>query len=1161
MIDHVANREVIIQELRKELVGPSPYGEELDCTGDIVFEDKRLAYRPYRQLGTGEEIISQGETPCKRYGVGVLYPIGISSSDEFTTTEEDGSEALEGLLQESGELALQEEVETQASEETAPQWPDDRPVEGAEPDDFDVSSANSFMPSSMAVSFLVRVPEGASIEVSASGGRYRLREVKAGGTEQEWWLREGVAIEAEFQSSEICSDVQKVVGPSSVNSTNTDGMDLRVEMLSRPYEGNTVRLITICLVNRSQYTGFLKDDKCLFQAGFNIKMSSPDGSAQVLPYPSLGAAATDLEELALELLYRNHDTYAVGHGCAAVWGKVPESSGVDTITAECMPTFQLPSTTPDIHREDGTRIEVSMSDLAGLGERTDGLGAIVEIIGLYEDWASRKEEEARELDERFRDIAEENIRKCRGCAARMRSGLEYLQSDMIAMQAFRLANYAVLLQQIQYRREARGAEFSNDGLISYTEAYKEPDVLEPPEGKGMWRPFQIAFLLMAIRSIAEDNSPERDIVELIWFPTGGGKTEAYLALSAFSIFLRRLRDKDDTGTAVLMRYTLRLLTSQQFLRASGLICAMEYLRRRHTEDFGEEEFNIGIWLGGGTTPNTRDQAIGCLRSLVKGDQRQHNLFLLNRCPWCGAQMGPVRKKPGRKHAPKVIGYERRGSTVVMKCPDRTCDFHNGLPCYLIDEDIYELRPSMVIGTVDKFAILAWKPLARAIFGLEPDGSRLLSPPSLIVQDELHLISGPLGSMVGIYEALIDELCTDYRPDEPLRPKVVCSTATIRRYEEQVKSLFGRGAVELFPPPGLEISDSFFARHAKNDDGSYGPGLGYVGVFAPGLGSMQTTQVRAFSALLQAPMSFTEEERDPWWTLMVFFNTLRELGTTLSLFQADIRYYFKAVKNRYMLDYSDLRRFPPAIMELTGRIRSDKVPKSISALEVVYGSEGNYPRDVCLSSSIIEVGIDIDRLSLMAVVGQPKTTSQYIQVTGRVGRKWWERPGLVVTLYNVNRSRDKSIFEKFQSYHERLYAQVEPTSVTPFSAPVLDRALHALMAAYVRQAGTEEQARSPYPFPGVFLEQLSEVMKTRVIGIDQASLPELENAFQRRVEEWRAWERTEWTRKHGSTEAPLLVEAGAFIPPEWRHICWPTPMSMRNVDAECQAEITTLYLEP
>ena len=692
----------------------------------------------------------------------------------------------------------------------------------------------------------------------------------------------------------------------------------------------------------------------------------------------------------------------------------------------------------------------------------------------------------------------------------------------------------------------------------YSQPFQELDPLSPPSGRGTWRPFQIAFFIMSLESTAERGSPDREVVELIWFPTGGGKTEAYLGLSAFSIFLRRLRDPQDTGVDVLMRYILRLLTAQQFQRAAGLICAMDYLRRKDIKTFGEDQFSIGIWVGGDTTPNSRSDAITALNALRKNPGRADNPFVLTKCPWCGAQIGPLNLPQNVPASiPRVLGYDRRGPTVVFRCSDAACVFTDQLPIVVIDEDVYGTRPSLIIGTVDKFAMLAWRPEARSLFGIRTDGERVASPPTLIIQDELHLISGPLGTMVGLFEVVVEELCTDRR-EARVKPKIISSTATIRRYVEQVRALYAREAVALFPPPGLEASNSYFARYATRADGSLEPGRKYVGIHAPGLGSLQTAQVRTFAALLQAPVPLSPQERDPWWTLLAFFNSLRELGTTVSLFQSDIPDYLKTLKNRTGIDFNKIRRLRN-IKELTGRLTSDQIPEAISALEAVSGGH-EVPVDVCLASNIIEVGIDIDRLSLMAVVGQPKTTSQYIQATGRIGRKWWDRPGLVVTIYGASKPRDRSHFEKFRSYHERLYAQVEPTSVTPFSPPALDRGLHAVMAAYVRQIGTAQQADSPYPAPLARLSELETILRDRIMIVDPEEEQEFTEQFGVRVSEWRRWERVVWNSFAQSRDLPLLRVAGAYCSPELARLSWPTPQSMRNVDAECQVEITTLYID-
>jgi hypothetical protein len=1187
MFNYVDGRNTILQALKEELVGPSPQGKEIDCTQPISFDDAKQSYGPWCQQGAGEEILLR-DPPCKRYGVGVLYPMGTPAGD---ASQDPVIEALTNAAGTQDEIIALEDIVTGAAQQSIDLIEKRSGAVKGEPDayDFDLSSANTFRPSSMGISFLAEFPKDATLVVEASGGRYRKHLIRVQGQERFWWLRSPVSIRAEFDAGAICSSGEAKIAARSILAENVDELRLQVEVFSRPYQNNQKRLITACLVNRRETTS-QPDQYCLFQSFFKISVTSPEGNRYICPYPGPmdevveDAARTTLpvdeEEQSLALLYRKAKTFAVGHGCAANWEsvegtwqgslidedreisatRVEEIEKVGWVSAESLPAIEIPSITPDVKRRDSTVVEVEMASLAGLVPGKDGFTALSEVVSLYEEWIDRRTQEIPSLNPRYRTAAQKHMQECRRCVVRMQEGLRYLQVNLKALRAFQLANHAILLQQVRSGREPRKIQYDAKTVsFTFSTDYPDPDPSKPPEGRGKWRAFQIAFLLMSIKSTAEYTDLGRDTVELIWFPTGGGKTEAYFGLAAFAMFMRRLENKDDVGVQVLMRYTLRLLTAQQFQRASGMMCAMEYLRRKDINELGKQGFSIGIWLGGSTTPNTRQDAIYVLNGLRRNDRTIENKFILSRCPWCRAQIGPLAySKRSSKFDPRVVGYEQQGNTVVFKCPDKNCDFKDGLPVYVIDEDIYDKRPSMLIGTVDKFALLAWKPEVRRIFGINQDGVRESSPPGLIIQDELHLISGPLGSMVGLYETIVEELCTDRRGGRAVPPKIVSSTATIRRYADQIRELYARDDVALFPPPGLSADDSFFARYATDHEDRLERGRIYVGVHAPGLGSLQTTQVRSFTALLQAPLSLVVGERDPWWTLLLFFNSLRELGTTLSLFQSDIPDYFRVIMNRMGLEFSQVRKFWN-VLELTSRLRNDEVPEAISKLEVTYEQERQkeYPVDVCLASSIIEVGVDIDRLSLMAVVGQPKTTSQYIQVTGRVGRKWWERPGLVVTLYGASKPRDRSHFEKFRSYHERLYAQVEPTSVTPFSPPVLDRALHAIMVSYVLQLGDRSTARSPYPYPGKLIEQVRQIILPRVQAVDTDELLNFERVFNRRAEEWRVWQRNVWEDRSGEN-LPLLRYAGSYVSREQARLSWPTPTSMRDVDAQCEAVITSLY---
>jgi hypothetical protein len=1159
--DFIAGRSHLIEALREEVVGPVLKGTPVDCVAEVNFARAEDAYGPFVQASTGDEVVHR-DTPLRRYGVGVLYPSGLVFDAEAPSeTEESALPDAEAVTDELGDAdqVIAPQLVTQLADAT-------ETLGGArdeEPEELDLSGANLLRPSTVAVSLLCALPDGARVVVRAGGGRYTEKVITVTGSRRQWWLRRQVALEAVFDARSLLETDGAMIHPDHIEGEGLEDLDLRVEIRSRP-DANRRSLLTVCLINRTAtMSDTLLDSRCLFQSAFTVRVEAPSGDPCIVAYPDLGILGIDDPEAeSIALLYRDQLTFGVGHGCAAEWSTPTPEGRVVEVRAEPFPIVETPSVTPDIMDADGQPITVSMGDLAGVGDSDRGMADLERLVASYERWIDRKRGSIDSLTEAQRGVASRHLEECSEAVRRMREGLALLQGagqggQVDVRLAFELTNLAMLQQQLHQRRGVRRISTSRSGAIRFDEDFEEPDLSSPPSGRGSWRAFQIAFVLMSIPSIVDGNHPDRERVELIWFPTGGGKTEAYLGLTAMSIFLRRLRSPDATGVEVLMRYTLRLLTAQQFQRASGLLCAMELIRREHPIQLGGSLLSIGIWLGRGVTPNRRADAVAILRTLQKGRSPDGGL-LLTRCPWCSVEIGtPVSVSRGSWIVP---GLEEDHGRVRFRCPDPRCAFSgpDGLPILVVDEDLYESPPSLLIGTVDKFAMLAWEPRARTLFGIGDDGNYMVPPPGLVIQDELHLISGPLGSMVGLYEAVIEDLCTNRQSDGTnVRAKIISSTATIRRYEEQIKGLYARSSVSLFPPPGLESNDSFFARWATDSEGNRAPGRVYVGLHAPNLPSMMTTQVRTYAALLQGAADLEPEARDPWWTMMSFFSSLRELGNALTLFQSDVPDYLITVRNRLSIARDALRRLWN-VEELTSRLSNDEIPKMLEKLEVVAGSERPYPVDACLASTIVEVGVDIDRLSLMTILGQPKTTSTYIQVTGRIGRQWWNRPGLVVTMFNPNRPRDRSHFERFRTYHERLYAQVEPTTVTPFSPPALDRALHALMVIYARHRGVRTEVDSPWPPPDALLDTVHDLLVRRVKDVDPSEQEELERVFARRRQEWLGWERTEWGRPFIGSADGLLRSPMSYASGELGALSWATPTSLRNVDAECIAEISVRY---
>jgi hypothetical protein len=392
----------------------------------------------------------------------------------------------------------------------------------------------------------------------------------------------------------------------------------------------------------------------------------------------------------------------------------------------------------------------------------------------------------------------------------------------------------------------------------------------------------------------------------------------------------------------------------------------------------------------------------------------------------------------------------------------------------VDEPIYRRLPCFLIATVDKFAALPWTGQVGTFFGrvdrhdpegfygpCEPGkGSKLpngrLLPPELIIQDELHLISGPLGTLAGLYETALDELCVIEKDGNKIRPKIIASTATVRRADTQIRALFNRVAVDIFPPPGPDRRNSFFAKTLTPAEAN---ARLYVGVAAQGR-SPKVAMLRVYLALLGAGQRWhnllkkkgeKSNAVDPYMTIVGYFNSLRELGGARRVIEDEVRNRVAKYSNRKRVGETeglfDDRNISYEPVELTSRVSTAEVANAKRRLALLFSDEKRV--DVAIATNMISVGLDITRLGLMVVFGQPKASAEYIQATSRVGRDA-ERPGLVATIFNVHKPRDRSHFERFSYYHETFYRSVEATSVTPFSPRALDKGLAATLVGLSRQ---------------------------------------------------------------------------------------------------------------
>jgi hypothetical protein len=1127
-------RSMIVEFLRRELIGPDPRPE-------------------HELLNGGDEILRPQDPPRLRYSAGVLFPGGARVEESETATREEAEAGESGPPE--GEV------------------PEDVTPGGAGGDadtttELEVNRANDYLPSAMGLTALVRLPR--RLRIVARGGRYERKSEaglgkpdKDGKWQPHHWRS---AVEPPPLELECAWLLEKPHVTKEMRlECGTSGIRLALHAYSRPYvnacHSKRDRIITFTLINRTPLSGEApKDSECLFQCEFSVE--DVDGSACFLEYPERKGLLGDAEEQSSTLLYRHRRTFAVGHGCAARW---PDGAtgAAHRISTDTLPTYEMQPVLP----REIPGLELKMRTLAD-PTNPAGLDLCNQLAASYLSWIEEQQRavQAESFPASHRDAAVRHIEECRKCHRRIVDGIELLRADSGIHQAFAWMNEAMLLQQLHYDLCAnhRRTWLRRDGALALQHEYREPDLQSPPEGKGQWRPFQLAFILMNVHSVSNREHLERNVVDLIWFPTGGGKTEAYLGLTAFTLFRRRLLNPDDAGTTVLMRYTLRLLTTQQFQRAASLMCACEVLRRRHESRLGRTRVSIGLWVGRDVTPNKEKDAVGELNGLLRSGKP--NPFILLTCPWCGAEMGPV--EVGQAYQAK--GYRRQGGKVVFRCEDPSCEFRDarGLPLLVVDETIYAEQPTLVIGTVDKFALMPWFPDSRYLFAIGTSHS----PPDLIIQDELHLISGALGSMVGMYESTIDALCSREIGGIRIHPKIVASTATISRARQQVKALYDRD-VFLFPPQGLRAADSFFAKEMSHDErGNPLPGRLYMGVFGSALSSHVTAQVRVMSALLQSVKTVPTppETLDPYWTLMAYFNSLRELGHAATLVRADIREHMNAMWDRLGIRKPaagsgevDRRRFINRDLELTSRIPSEAIPDVLQQLFTSYPStDDRRPVDVCLATNMIQVGLDVPRLGVMTVVGQPKTTSEYIQATSRVGRDA-KGPGLVVTVLNPAKPRDRSHYEHFRSYHQSIYRWVEPTSVTPFAVPVRERALHAQVVTLSRFWGDEALRERPSPPPSEALfKKIRDFLIERIGNIDAEEKKQSEDMLTALLQRWRAILPPIYGHfGPPPQETPLMYPAGSEPRVMWAGRSRATPSSMRSVDAGCDADVISQYPSP
>ncbi|WP_018638769.1 DISARM system helicase DrmA [Parafrankia elaeagni] len=995
--------------------------------------------------------------------------------------------------------------------------------------------------------------DGAAVDVvavTASWGRYVRQETEDDeGRTLTVWAREPVVHanrEIRLDGS-LGADAFRV---PLVGDAET-GVFLAVVLRERPGR----RIVELTLVNGQPEPPSRADTAWLFQA--TLTVTALDGERAVfLPIddPEDGGAAdhSDHEELHLRLLYRGERRYASGRNIAVHPSVRPGERRAHRLETTWLPSYDVPSTiAPAGAGTPLAGVELSMDALAAADAAQLHRG-LTPLADGYHAWLDEREnEQLPGLPPRLRPTARIAIGEARGAAARIRAGITLLTDPARphhaqALAAFRFANQAMAAQ----RRHTAIARFRDEHGLTYAEA--KARVEAQGAAAASWRPFQLGFVLLNLPALTDPAHPERAadadaLVDLLFFPTGGGKTEAYLGLTAYTFAIRRLQGtvgtgadarSGEAGVAVLMRYTLRLLTAQQFQRAAALVCATEVLRRADEATWGAERFRIGLWVGSGVSPNNfKDAADQISQAREVGDGKRANVLQTLSCPWCGTVLAAHRDAHPDENLRRVLLYCPNGEGSDA-CPfSQRLAPGEGLPVLTVDEEIYRYAPSLVIATVDKLAQLPWRGEAGILFGrvrqrcprhgyrhddldartgcgsshqrrgdlpkVTSEPVRRLRPPDLIIQDELHLISGALGTTVGLFEAAVDELCSwplpsgagdgiagDTGAPALAGPKIVASTATTKRARDQVLGVFGR-RLAVFPPQVVDVTDTFFSRQVPVSPQN--PGRRYLGICAHGT-RMKSAQIRLAEILLLAGQTLFDrhgEAAEPYQTLVGYFNATRELAGMRRYLDDDVTTRVRTHGTRKGLSN---RLGPSAAMltisELTSRVSSADISDVLKRLEIAFDAEldtsvrrhaiadtwretlsirdsrtrerppahpvaeqwrareARRPVDVVLATSMLQVGVDVSRFGLMAVVGQPKNTAEYIQASSRVGRDA-ARPGLVVTLYNWARPRDLAHYEDFEPYHASFYRQVEALSVTPFTRRSLDRTATGAFVAALR----------------------------------------------------------------------------------------------------------------
>jgi hypothetical protein len=930
----------------------------------------------------------------------------------------------------------------------------------------------------------------------------------------------------------------------------------------RIYETNYGKFIKILMANRELHSkkkfsfgNELLNHKTLFQVQIFVRAN------KFLPYKQLSETNPFDEELnTISFQYRNEFAYAIGHGCAVEWNNNINPTELKTTF---LPEVDIKNYSNDFNKDFPEKLK-DITEIKKLSIWTDfHKFEIIEKLKMfaseYNNWIITKQKTV-ETEPNFQKIFDSIIDKQEKTYQRLIENIDFLNENETAYKSFLLANAAMYIQMLIGDEKCFGKKGVELGALDSKFDHNNLDYFKTSDFNPKYRPFQLAFFLLNIEPIINEISDYRNkVVDLLWFPTGGGKTEAYLALTAFTIISRRILHKGNSdGVSVIMRYTLRLLTVQQFERATKLILALDFLRKQFEANkqycFENKPVSVGMWVGASSTPNSYKDAHSIYKKitdeLIKindgkaGNFEKVNTFPITSCPWCGCNL--ISKK-GR-HVQQ--GYAATTNSFQAKCLNDNCAFHAELPIYFVDDKIYQNPPTLLFATVDKFAMLSHREEGHLLFNSLKENKL---PPDLIIQDELHLLSGPLGSVTGLYESIVEMLSTK----DDKKPKIIASTATTRNTEHQVAMLYGNRELNIFPPMGVTYDDNFFS-FVSSDSKRKHIGFMPTGKTASNtqlqiIGYLLLARIKLFRYFLKKGNLSKEEaiqKENNFWTIVSFYNSLRDVGKIYNKVPAEIKTLIRLLHNRYDLNKTtygfNYWGLSGRTKELTSRVESNTIKKLLGELEQSFdliAKDGqNFVQntvDLVLASNMFSVGIDIKRLNVMLMNGQPKNIAEYIQASSRVGRN---DKGIVINLLDANRSREKSYFENYVAFHNAYYKFVEPLSITPFTEIALDKALASLLICFVRHKKGLYKDNQAKDYAGD-IEELIRFLKNRIKNPIQQkyALDRLEELSKNWIE--KASENSKLTFKNGLIHKLSEIDE------------WGLMMSMREIDTNSVIKIT------